>query len=300
MKGSVNNSPLVSVIIATCNRAAYLPQAVASVLCQTYQNLELIIIDDGSIDNTQEVLKRFEKDPRVRIVKQSNAGQGTAVNLGISLARGYYIAFLDDDDAWISEKLELQVAAIERMNNVAVMYSPLRYMDQAGNSLGVVETPLHSGFITNRLFISNFIPYGSTLVKRKCFEEMGTFSTSLVTGLDYDLWLRFSTRYAFGYVSTPTLLYRIWPGQITSQHEKVYTNGIKIMHQFLRDFPGAVHKETRLRAWAHTYTGLGSTLRATERKPWRSMFCYAKAIQYKPTYLAAWKELMKVVIAESL
>lgn len=296
----MGNNPLISVIIATYNRAAYLPFAVDSILNQTYRNLELIIVDDGSADNTQEVLAHLQSDPRVRSIRQRNAGQGAATNRGISLARGDYIAFLDDDDAWIPQKLELQVSAMEADKDAAVIYSPLSYIDQTGNPLGAPEMPLYSGSITNQLFISNFIPYGSVLAERKCFEEMGLFNPALVTGLDYDLWLRFSTRYAFGYISTPTLLYRVWPGQVTNQSEKVYKNGIKIMRKFLADFPGAVDKETERKAWAHTYTGLGMTLRTLEPQPWRSLFSYAEAIRHKPTHIAAWKELMKVIILESM
>lgn len=288
-------NPLVSVIIPTYNRANYLPLAVESVLNQTYENLELYIIDDGSTDNTADVVSPYVDDRRVTYHKQANAGQGAATNRAIRLCKGEYIAFLDADDLWIREKLELQVADVQNRRDLGVLFSPCYYIDQSGNVIGQSSEPHDQGFVTGRLLIENFIPFGTSFVKKECFDNLGLFD-EIVTGLDYDLWLRFSTRYKFGYISTPTLFYRVWPGQVTSNNGvQVYNNGIKIMKRFLEDFPGVVDGKTLNAAWAHTYLGLGQCLNARDGAVISAFNSYLRALRYLPTYFPAWKAIIKLM-----
>lgn len=289
-------SPLVSVIIPTYNRANYVSLAVDSVLSQTYKNIELHIIDDGSTDNTSNVLSRYLNDPRVTYYKQANGGQGAATNMGISLAKGEYIAFLDSDDLWIPEKLELQVKAAQEKKYISVFYSPCCCIDEKNQITGKLEGPLYEGRVTGRLFVENFIPFGTTFVKKECFDKLGAFDETLVTGLDYDLWLRLSTRYLFGYVVTPTLLYRVWGGQVTSNGIKLYENGIRIMERFLEQFPGVVDKSTQNEAWAHTYTGYGYCVRSNKGGRKVALNLYLRALRYKPAYLLAWKGIVATIM----
>lgn len=291
----MSQNPLVSVIIPTYNRANYLPLAIESVLNQTYKNLKLYIIDDGSTDNTTQVVSQYLSDSRVNYHKQKNAGQGAATNRGIRLSKGEYMAFLDADDLWNLEKLQLQVNAIQSKKDVGVLYSPCFVIDENGNIISRSPDPVHEGVVTGPLLIENFIPFGTVLVKKECFDELGLFS-EIVTGLDYDLWLRFSTRYRFGYISTPTLYYRIWPGQVTTNNIRVFENGIRIMEKFLQQFPGAVDKKTENEAWAHTYVGYGECLIKADRRKWLALNLYCQALRYKPCYLPAWKSIAKLFV----
>lgn len=292
----MNLGPLVSVIIPTYNRANYIALAVASVLNQTYRNVELYIIDDGSSDNTIDVLSEYLNDPRVTYYKQANAGQGAATNRGIAFAKGEYIAFLDSDDQWIPQKLELQVKAAQKKKDIAVFYSPCCCVDENNKITGNRECPLYEGRVTNYLFIKNFIPFGTTFVRKECFDELGGFDDDLVTGLDYDLWLRFSTRYLFGYVTTPTLLYRIWEGQVTSDPIVMYENGIRIMERFLKHFPQSVDNGAQKEGWAHTYTGFGSCSRGVEGRRMEALKLYLMALRFKFGYLPAWKGLVATLL----
>lgn len=291
----MGQNPLVSVIIATYNRANYLPLAIESVLNQTYKNLELHIIDDGSTDNTTQVVSQYLSDSRLNYYKQTNAGQGAATNRGIRLSKGEYMAFLDADDLWILQKLELQVNAIQSKKDVGVLYSPCFVINGDGNIISRSRDPVHQGVVTGPLLIENFVPFGTVLVKRECFDELGLFR-EIVTGLDYDLWLRFSTRYRFGYISTPTLYYRVWPGQVTTNSIRVYENGIRIMQKFLQEFPGVVDKKTENEAWAHTYVGYGECLLKAGQRKWLPLNLYFRALHYKPCYLPAWKAIAKLFV----
>lgn len=292
----MENFPLISVITPTYNRADYVTQAIDSILNQTYTNIELHVIDDGSTDNTPEVMARYDSDPRVHYYRQPNAGQGAATNRGISLARGEYIAFLDADDLWIPEKLELQVKAMQEKSDIAILYSPCYCIDEKNQVIGARMGPLYEGHVTGRLFVENFIPFGSALVKKECFERLGAFDESLVTGLDYELWLRFSTCYLFGYIDIPTLHYRLWGGQITVNGIRVYENGIKIMRKFLRLFPGMVDRATENEAWAHTYVAYGDFIRSGDQKGRSALNYYIRALRHKPGYLAAWKAIIATIL----
>ncbi len=113
-----NKSPKTSVVIPTYNRAKLLPHSIESVLSQTFQDFELIIVDDGSIDKTEKVVKKFQKkDKRIFYYFQENKGPATTRNVGIKKAKGEYIAFLDSDDMWLSKKLEKQIRIFENSNN---------------------------------------------------------------------------------------------------------------------------------------------------------------------------------------
>jgi glycosyltransferase involved in cell wall biosynthesis len=133
------DKPLVSVVIASYNMAAYLPLTVKSVLDQVYRNIEVIIIDDGSTDGTKEAVRPYLDDPRVKYLFQENKGQAAAKNYGIRESRGEYVAFLDGDDMWVSEKLEQQMPLFLHSKDVGVVYSRVLYIDETGKELTVAD-----------------------------------------------------------------------------------------------------------------------------------------------------------------
>lgn len=284
-------TPLVSVVIASYNMAHFLPQAVGSVLRQTYPNVELIVVDDGSTDPTRSAMAPFLAQPNVRYVRQSNAGQAAAKNRGVREARGEYIAFLDADDFWADDKLAAQVPLLQRSPAVGVVYARIRYIDEQGKPDGECEDELFRGHVSGALFVSNFVGFGTALVKRECFERLGGFDESLRMGIDYDLWLRFSTRYQFDYIDRPLLHYRRWPGQMSKDTSGRYRNGMLIMERFLRDHPGHVAPGRQREGWAHTYVGLGFCAWEVERNPMAGISLFARALRCKFNYLPAWRAL---------
>ena len=290
------DKPLVSVVIAAYNVAAYLPLAVKSVLDQVYRNIEVIIIDDGSTDGTKEAVRRYLGDPRVKYLFQENKGQAAAKNYGIRESRGEYVAFLDGDDMWVSEKLEQQMPLFMKSKDVGVVYSRVLYIDETGKELTVADNELFRGRVSGPLLIRNFIGFGSCVVKKECFDRLGGFKEHMRMGIDYDLWLRISTQYEFDYVDRPLLYYRLWTGQMSKNQKVRYLNGIATMKSFLQEFPGVVDKSTENEAWAHTYVGFGQCVQDIDRRPGSALRLYLRALRHKPGYLPAWRAIIKAIL----
>ena len=188
----------VSVIIATYNRASILPRAIQSVLNQTHNNFELLIIDDGSIDNTEDVVHSF-KDSRIRSHKHKhNLGQNAALNTGLRLAEGSYIAFLDSDDEWLPENLEKQLARFEKDNTLGCVYAHAGKRLE-NNNLEVLRKFHIEGDIYKEALTQGYVSCMITLmVKKECFHRVGLFDTEFSVCQDDDICLRLARYYRFG------------------------------------------------------------------------------------------------------
>lgn len=290
------NKPLVSTVIASYNMATYLPLAVESALAQTYENIEVLVIDDGSTDDTRRVIEPFLDNSRVRSLFQTNKGQAAAKNYGIRESRGEYIAFLDADDIWALDKLEAQIPLFLQSPAVGVVYSRFACIDEKGVEFQVSNNNHFRGRVSGPLLIYNFIGFGTSVVRKKCFERLGGFKENIPMGIDYDLWLRLSTCYEFDYVDRPLLYYRVWPGQMSKNYKGRYFNGINIMKRFLTEFPGIIDKKTEDEAWAHTFVGYGECIRRYERQIGPALSLYMRALRHKPHYLPAWKSIIKTIL----
>jgi len=292
----VADKPLVSIVVATYNMAAYLPLALRSALDQTYGNVEVLVVDDGSQDDTRGVMAPFLGDLRVRYLVQENRGQAVAKNHGIREARGEYIAFLDADDIWVPEKLEQQMPLFFQSGSVGVVYSRLAYMDETGKELSLADNQLFRGRVSGPLLVRNFIGFGTSVVRKECFDRLGRFDEAMRMGIDYDLWLRFSTQYEFDYVDHPLLLYRVWSGQMSNNCKSRYLSGIAIMERFLKQYPDVVEKSTQEEAWAHTYVGYGQCVHRVDRRVAPALSLYIRALRHKPGYVPAWKAMVATIL----
>jgi glycosyltransferase involved in cell wall biosynthesis len=209
--------PKISVVIPTYNRANLLPTAVTSVLEQTYRDLEILVIDDGSTDNTWEILQAFSG--KVRPVHQQNTGGGAARNRGIREASGDFIAFLDSDDLWLQEKLEVQMELVARSPGLTWAYSDAyAFSGESGEILFVFSqrSRQYSGDIGGRLLFSDFIPSPTPVVHRSVFEDVGGFSDMKV-GEDWEMWLRIAAKYPVGRSSEVLAGYRVHADAVSSQ-----------------------------------------------------------------------------------
>ncbi len=196
MRMTQSATPKVSVIISTYNRAALLPRAVNSVLTQTFQNYEIIIVDDCSPDNTQDVITAFS-DPRIRSVRhETNRRQSAAINTGIANSRGEYIAFLDDDDEWLPAKLEWQVALLDTSPaKVGLVYGWLNFVEDSSGR--IIEGPRKTmnGNIMEELIAFDFPgPTSTLLVRTSIAREVGGFDEYLPIGKDADFICRIAKR----------------------------------------------------------------------------------------------------------
>ncbi len=208
--------PIVSVIIPTYNRANFLEKSIQSVLAQTFEDFEIIIINNYSEDNTLEVISNF-KDTRIRIITFRNDGIiAKSRNQGLMHSAGKYIAFLDDDDLWLSKKLELQVDYLNKHPEYSLVYSNGWIIDVTGKrkQLFFKLGTLKQGNIFRRLVNGNFIPQLTVLMRREVFENIGFFNEdpSLKAAEDYEYWLRVALQYKIGYLDEPLAEYRVHSG----------------------------------------------------------------------------------------
>lgn len=219
--------PKVSVIIPTYNSMRYLTETVESVLRQTYQDFELIIVDDGSSDRTVQWVSELV-DPRVKVISQQNQGVCVARNTGIADAQGEYIAFLDHDDLWQPTKLEKQVRCLDENPAVGLVHTWMVLVDEYGKSTGRVMTSNAEGDAWKQLIEQNTVASSSVMVRRCCLETVGVFSPSreLYTVEDWDLWIRIAARYSFAMIKEPLLSWR--------QHANNGSKNWRLMEQAYR------------------------------------------------------------------
>lgn len=209
--------PLVSVLLPVFNRVGSIARAIESVFAQTYRNLELILIDDGSNDGTSAVLERYRD--RATIVRQDNLGPYSARNLALRYAVGDLIAFVDSDDAWLPDKLERQVPLMRPgiglvYGDIEIVTAPRDDAPRNGRT-GFQRVRPHRGDVLKRLVWGNFVPTCTVLVRRSALEEIGGFSEEMRISADYLAWFRIARRYRFDFVDAPVALYTVHPAGIS-------------------------------------------------------------------------------------
>lgn len=205
-KNSTN--PQITVAIPAYNAMKYLPETLDSVLQQTYQDFEVIIVNDGSTDEIETWFERI-KDPRIKLISQANKGLAGARNTGVTQAIGEYIALLDADDIWETTKLEKQIRILENKPEIGLVYTWASLIDEKGKLIGKIHQWNAEGQIWEQLLASNPIKPSSVLIRRDCFDRVGMFDENLRSYIeDWDMWLRLAKDYAFGVVNEPLLYYR--------------------------------------------------------------------------------------------
>lgn len=250
---------LVSVIVPVYNRADLIGSTIRSILAQTYSSFEIIIINDGSTDDTLDVLNKFvqEHPEKITILNQNNSGQVTARNNGIKNAGGEYIAFLDSDDTWLPHKLEKQMPLFRQ--GVGLVYSGINEVDESGRILRTVPCEKDMrGDIYRQLLIKNRMTGGSVVVKRDAIEKVGIFDPSLKAAENWDLWIRISKEFSVDYVDEPLVNYLKHEGNMSAD-SPVMLNATKcILQKHLLDVPSDPLLEgTYKKAYANYYYRYG-------------------------------------------
>src|SRR5262249_58047147 len=168
----------------TYNYGRYLAGAVESALGQTFADLEVVVVDDGSTDDTRDVIRPYLRHRCVRYYRPNHVGQPAAKNVGIRLALAPLVAFLDADDLWLPENLERQVEVLEAEPQVGVVYTRRLLMNQDGDDLEYTQPPLFRGTVLEPLFLNNFICFSSVMVRKAVLEQVGLFDESLALAID--------------------------------------------------------------------------------------------------------------------
>ena len=208
---------MISVILPAYNAEATVREAVESVLRQSRSDFELIVINDGSTDNTLAVLSSIA-DVRLTVYSTAQSGPAASRNRGIERASGDYVAFIDADDVWMPGKLEAQVAALEESSHAVVAYCWTDYVDSVGRFVCPDSRPTHQGDVFETLLVHNFIDSGSNiLVRRQALLDVGCFDETLPVVEDWDLYLRLAARGIFALVPVVYVHYRLSSTSLTTK-----------------------------------------------------------------------------------
>lgn len=211
----------VSVILPCYNpNSEWVNSAIKSILNQTYKDLELILIDDGSTNNLKTLIEPHLRDRRLHYFYQQNKGFSSAINLGIRKSSGDYIGFIGQDDIWLPMKLEWQLNYFRIHNSSHILYSDYYTMDSKGKIIDLFSAKKYGSFSSKEdfiknLFLVNFLGFETVLVKRRCFDDVGILDEKMIGFSDHDMWLRLAERYDMSYLNVVTVKKRVHKNQIT-------------------------------------------------------------------------------------
>ena len=245
---------LVSVIIPNYNHARYVADAIRSVLSQTYRCYEIIVVDDGSTDDSRAVVARF--GDRVTYIYQPNAGLSAARNTGIRASSGSLIGVLDADDLYEPDYLEVLVAALREHPDAGGVHCGYRFVDHENRPLPQVEArAIDPEALHGALLDGNFLVPESILLRRSVYEDVGPFDETLRACEDWDVWLRASSRHRV--VHSPRLLtrHRVLPGSMSTDPERMLTSRLAVLAKHVRAEPVSAGKSQAHRAFGRAYLG---------------------------------------------
>jgi glycosyltransferase involved in cell wall biosynthesis len=284
-------TPRVSVVMANYNYARFLPAAVESVLAQTERDFELVIVDDGSTDNSLAVIDRYLADPRVRCVRTTHLGQARAKSAAVTASVAPLVAFTDADDVWHPAKLERQLPlfADER---VGVVHCRRTLIGEAGGPLPYTQPPLPRGDVLTAMFRNNFVCFSSAVARRIVLEHVGLFDPHVDLAVDYDLWLRAAKHYHFDHVDEPLVQYRIGHGNLSKRVGERLRVALLLMNRFLGDRGGdrQIDRGAMKQSLAETYCHMGIALRPYA--PLQSSRWFLRALRELPRHRPAWRGLI--------
>jgi len=241
------STPLVTVVIPVFNGAQTIERTLASALAQTVADLEVLVINDGSTDDSADRVQRCS-DPRVHLHHFSNAGLAASRNRGIRLARGEFIAFLDADDLWLPRKLELQLAALRSHPDAALAYGFSDCVDADDRYLGHGSHLAHSGRVYEPLLIANFLDNGSTPLVRaaalaSASGSAGVFDETLPAAEDWDLWLRLAWHFDVQCVPAVLTLYRVHGQSMSTNLPRQEAACLRVLEAGLARLPADSHRD---------------------------------------------------------
>ncbi len=277
---------LVSVIIPVFNRQDYVAETIESVINQTYNNIEIVIINDGSTDNSEEIIRSFAAHypKKINLINQQNQGQVKARNNGLKVARGEFIAFLDSDDVWLPEKIEKQIHLFE--NEVGLVYSGVQYIDALGKVIGgeLCDQSIR-GSVYEKLLVKNRMTGGTVVVKNEALKKVGLFDETLKAAENWDLWIRIAKFYELDFVDETLLKYRKHSDNMSGNNNLMLDATYNILEKHcLNSGVEEVTGEACKVATANYYYRVGVYL-ASISDYTNARMNFQKATKYVPNYL---------------
>ena len=269
-------TPKISIVCPTFNGASrgYLKEAIESALNQTFQDFELIIVDDGSTDHTKAVCAPYLKDSRVRYIFQPNGGPASARNTGITASKGEFICFLDDDDIWKDEKLQRQIefidAQLSNCSDWGMVFTWVELIDGQGNILGY-RGHRQTGSIYKDLFFGNIIDAtSSVLIKRKTLNQVGLFDEENRQCEDWDMWLRIAENHLVFPIHEYLVKHREHKDRLSSSSEEAFFYENAVLKKALSTAPPEINPRD---VYASCYINRGIIyFSQSEYRKFRTMF----------------------------
>lgn len=274
------NSPLISVVVPTYNHSRYIKRALKSIWDQAYQNYEIIVVDDGSTDNTKEILK--DCLDKIKYVDKTNGGLSSARNVGLTHVTGDFIQFLDADDSITVNKFDCQLKLFARNPEMKILASRIKFLDAQGRFLSNQPAYRQKTFAVTELIMGNPFAVHALLFRRECFLAPERFDEQLRSSEDWDMWLRLSTRYQFH--AHNDLLANYFRGSDTMRQ-----NASRMCHHHFKVLKKSFHAlnldktkrhETYARGWLKCAAGFYSN-----NEPRRGRRCFRNALKIYPEFL---------------
>jgi glycosyltransferase involved in cell wall biosynthesis len=274
----------VDVIIPAFNAAKYLAVAMESVVSQTFEDWQILLVDDGSTDNTAEVVAPFldRFGSRIRYIKQNNRGLPAARNTAIRASTSEFLALLDADDVWMPCRLAESLKALAERPQAGLAYGLITIIDPEGRILTTFEgNPRHTeGHIAPHIYMRKVeLPCPTITFRRKCVDEVGLFDETMRSTEDRDLWLRIALRYEVAFVPKVLASYRASPGSMSTNSQRM----LEAQLQFIRKHYGSEGCGLRPRqiSWARAYKQRAEALNM-QSQPWAALMSALQAVALYP------------------
>lgn len=228
--------PRITIIIPTFNRASLLPEALKSALCQTFEDFELLVLDDASTDQTHEAVSPFLRDPRVRFIKHpENIGITENRNYGLSIAKGEYIAMLDSDDVWLDEcKLKRQIELMDTHLDCGIVGTFVKKMNKDGAIIGDISYKAADSSIRRNMMLRNQFTQSSVLIRKSALDKVGWYDTNIPIWEDYELWLRIGTEFKLRNIPEFLTGYRAHETNISNESKEKSIKAYQMIYKLYR------------------------------------------------------------------
>lgn len=293
------SEPIISVVIPAYNAEKTIQETIQSVLNQTFQNFEIVIVNDGSTDRTLEIIQSIP-DPRIKVFSYSNSGKSMTRNRGIELSQGEYLAFLDADDLWTSDKLEQQWQALQDYSEASVAYSWTHFIDKNGTALFPGTKYGNDSNIYHKLLVRNCLESGSNiLVRRSAIAQIPHFDPTLSKAEDWDFYLRLAAQFKFVCVPKYQILYRMHEGSSSFNIRASETACLTIIDRAFKQAPDFLqHLKQYSLATLYTYYTIKLLAYPSKRADGILALKYLHiAAKHNPAlYKTIWKDLLKILV----
>ena len=278
------NMPKVDIIIPAYNAAKYLPAAIESVVAQTFEDWRILLIDDGSTDNTAEIVAPYIErlGTKLKYIRQANGGVSAARNAALRNSSAEFLAMLDADDIWLPCRLDESIKCFEGRPQVGLSYGSVAFVDQTGVVLKTFDARQRhaEGNIAPYIYMRDVqLPSPTVTFRRSCVDEVGVFDESMRVTEDRDLWLRIALKFEVGFVPTVIAHYRTSPNSLTTDPDRMLRAQRKFIQKHYRAL-GCGFVARRI-ALGRIYRQRAEAL-ATRRQRWAALGSSLRSLAYDP------------------